>query len=157
MNTRLTRYDALSALQREQLVGLEVHPEQLQFCGEILAALHFLPREPHDGVLGFALLDNDTPVAFLLLKRHPFVPHWADEGSATLHALQVDKRLQGRGFGAACLQALPEAARLAWPQVRQLLLSVGTDNQAAMSLYLKQGWVDSGEAYRGERRLALTL
>ncbi|MCU1739770.1 MULTISPECIES: GNAT family N-acetyltransferase [Pseudomonas] len=157
MNTRLTRYDVLTPLQREQLVGLEVHPGQLQFCGDIQSALHFLPREPHDGVLGFVLLDNDLPVAFLLLKRHPFVPHWAGEGSATLHALQVDKRLQGRGFGAACLQALPEAARQAWPQVRQLLLSVGTDNQAAMSLYLKQGWVDSGDAYRGERRLTLTL
>src|SRR5450830_81374 len=157
MNTRLTRYDVLTPLQREQLVGLEVHPGQLQFCGDIQSALHFLPREPHDGVLGFVLLDNDLPVAFLLLKRHPFVPHWAGEGSATLHALQVDKRLQGRGFGAACLQALPEAARQAWPQVRQLLLSVGTDNQAAMSLYLKQGWIDTGEAYRGERRLTLTL
>ncbi|CAD5200610.1 MULTISPECIES: GNAT family N-acetyltransferase [unclassified Pseudomonas] len=157
MNARLARYDDLSVLQHEQLAGLEVHPEQLRFCGDILAALHFLPRERQDGVLGFALLDNDTPVAFLLLKRHPFVPHWADEGSATLHALQVDKRAQGRGFGAACLQALPAAARQAWPQVRQLLLSVGTDNKAAMNLYLKQGWVDTGEAYRGERRLTLTL
>ncbi|NWB98276.1 GNAT family N-acetyltransferase [Pseudomonas gingeri] len=157
MNARLARYEDLNALQREQLTSLEVHPEQLPFCGDIHAALYFLPREPHDGVLGFALLDDETPVAFLLLKRHPFVPHWADEGSATLHALQVDKRLQGRGFGAACLQALPEAARQAWPQVHQLLLSVGTDNNAAMNLYLKQGWVDTGEAYRGERRLTLVL
>ncbi|WP_248797278.1 GNAT family N-acetyltransferase [Pseudomonas sp. MWU13-2105] len=157
MNARLARYDDLSAVQQAQLVNLEVHPEQLRFCGDIQAALHFLPGEPQDGVLGFVLLADEMPVAFLLLKRHPFVPHWAAAGSATLHALQVDKHAQGRGFGAACLQALPEAARRAWPQVRELLLSVGTDNQAAMSLYLKQGWVDTGEAYRGERRLALIL
>ncbi|KIH82067.1 GNAT family N-acetyltransferase [Pseudomonas batumici] len=157
MNARLAHYADLTALQREQLEGLEVHPEQLQFCGDIRSALHSLPREPHDGVLGLVLLDEDMPVAFLLLKRHPFVPHWAGAGSATLHALQVDKQVQGRGFGVACLQALPEAARRAWPQIRQLLLSVGTNNKAAMNLYLKQGWVDTGEAYRGERRLALAL
>ena len=157
MNTRLSRYHDLNALQREQLTSLEVRPEQLQFCGDIHSALHYLPRDAHDGVLGFVLLDAETPVAFLLLKRHPFVPHWADEGSATLHALQVDKQAQGRGFGAACLHALPEAARQAWPQVRQLLLSVGTDNTAARNLYLKHGWIDTGEAYRGERRLALLL
>ncbi|MEB0019001.1 GNAT family N-acetyltransferase, partial [Pseudomonas sp. RTB3] len=45
--------------------------------------------------------------------------------------------------------------------VAQLMLSVDTDNQAALGLYLGQGWVDTGEAYRGrigyERRLSLAL
>ncbi|MCF5100741.1 GNAT family N-acetyltransferase, partial [Pseudomonas proteolytica] len=99
------------------------------------------------------------PVAFLLLKRPPCLPHWASEHSATLHALQVDRHQQGRGLGKACLQALPAAARQAWPQITALELSVDSDNVAAMSLYLQQGWVDRGEAYKGrvgyERRLSL--
>jgi ribosomal protein S18 acetylase RimI-like enzyme len=102
-------------------------------------------------------LADERPVAFLLLKRPPCLPHWADEHSATLHALQVDRQQQGRGFGKACLQALPAAAIQAWPQIKALELSVDTDNVAAMGLYLGAGWVDSGEAYQGrvgyERRL----
>jgi len=103
-------------------------------------------------------LANDLPVAFLLLKRPPCLPHWADEHSATLHALQVDRHQQGRGYGKVCLRALPAVAREAWPQIKGLELSVDAHNLAAMGLYLRAGWVDRGEAYKGrvgyERRLS---
>lgn len=158
METRLVPYEMLSAVQKQQLNGLEVHPEQLRFCGDIDCALNTLLVNPSPGVKGFALLADDIPVAFLLLKRPPCLPHWADEHSATLHAVQVDRNHQGRGFGKACLQALPGTARQAWPQIKALELSVDTDNVAAMGLYLGAGWVDSGEAYKGrvgyERRLS---
>lgn len=161
METRLVAYETLTTVQQQQLSSLEVHPEQLPFSGDIYCALNTLLVNPNPGVKGFALLADDSPVAFLLLKRPPCLPHWADEHSATLHALQVDRRKQGQGFGKACLQALPAAARLAWPQIKGLELSVDADNVAATGLYLKLGWVDSGEAYKGrigyERRLAWTF
>lgn len=161
METRLAPYETLTAAQQQQLASLEVHPEQLAYSGDIDCALNSLLVNPNPGIKGFALLADEIPVAFLLLKRPPCLPHWADEHSATLHALQVDRHQQGRGLGKACLQALPAAARLAWPQIRALELSVDSDNVAAMGLYLQQGWVDRGEAYKGrvgyERRLALTL
>lgn len=161
MHTRLVAYEALTDLQQQQLNAIEVHPEQLPFCGDMYCALNSLLAKPSPGVKGFALLADDVPVAFLLFKRPPCLPHWADAHSATLHALQVDRRQQGRGFGKACLLALPAAALEAWPQIKGLELSVDTDNVAAMGLYLGLGWVDSGEAYKGrvgyERRLSLAL
>lgn len=161
MHTRLVAYGALTDLQQQQLNAIEVHPEQLPFCGDMYCALNSLLAKPSPGVKGFALLADDVPVAFLLLKRSPCLPHWADAHSATLHALQVDRRQQGRGFGKACLLALPAVALEAWPQIKGLELSVDTDNVAAMGLYLGLGWVDSGEAYKGrvgyERRLSLAL
>ena len=161
METRLAPYETLTAAQQQQLASLEVHPEQLAYSGDIDCALNSLLVNPNPGIKGFALLADEIPVAFLLLKRPPCLPHWADEHSATLHALQVDRHQQGRGLGKACLQDLPAAARLAWPQITALELSVDSDNVAAMGLYLQQGWVDRGEAYKGrvgyERRLALTL
>ncbi|WP_130910681.1 GNAT family N-acetyltransferase, partial [Pseudomonas sp. Sample_9] len=94
-----------------------------------------------------------------LLKRPPVLPDWADEHSATLHALQVDRRAQGKGYGKACLQALPAVALGAWPEIKGLELSVDADNEAAIALYAKHGYVDSGEAYKGrigyERRMGL--
>ncbi|ONH57310.1 Acetyltransferase (GNAT) family protein [Pseudomonas cedrina] len=162
METRLVPYETLSLVQKQQLDTLQVHPEQLPYSGDIYCALNSLLVNPNPaGIKGFALLADDLPVAFLLLKRPPCLPHWADEHSATLHALQVDRHQQGRGFGKACLQALPAAALQAWPQIKALELSVDADNVAAMRLYLGAGWVDSGEAYRGrvgyERRLRWTF
>ncbi|MGY2190335.1 GNAT family N-acetyltransferase [Pseudomonas sp. SDO5591_S426] len=159
MTARLVPYESLNALQRQQVEAIEVHPDQIKFSGDIHGALHSLLSKPGPGVKGFALLAEDIPVAFLLLKRPPALPAWADEHSATLHALQVDQRSQGKGYGKACLQALPAAARSAWPEIKGLELSVDADNESAIGLYAKYGFVDSGEAYRGrigyERRMGL--
>ena len=161
MTTRLMPYESLNALQRQQIEAIEVHPEQIKFCGDIHGALHTLLSKPGPGVKGFALLAEDIPVAFLLLKRPPVLPEWANEHSATLHALQVDQHSQGKGYGKACLQALPEAARQAWPEIKGLELSVDADNDTAIALYARYGFVDSGEAYKGrigyERRMGLVF
>jgi ribosomal protein S18 acetylase RimI-like enzyme len=107
------------------------------------------------------LLADDVPVAFLLLKRPPVLPAWADEHSATrCMRLQVDRRAQGKGYGKACSASVcREVARQAWPEIKGLELSVDADNDAAIALYAKHGYVDSGEAYKGrigyERRMGL--
>jgi ribosomal protein S18 acetylase RimI-like enzyme len=161
VTAQLVPYEDLTALQRDQVEAIEIHPEQIKFSGDIHGALHTLLSRPGPGVKGFALLADDVPVAFLLLKRPPVLPAWADEHSATLHALQVDHRAQGKGYGKACLQALPAVARAAWPQIRGLELSVDADNDSAIGLYTRLGWVDSGEAYKGrigyERRMGLVF
>lgn len=161
MNPRLVPYEYLNAQQRQQVEAIEVHQEQIRFSGDIHGALHTLLSRPGPGVKGFALLVDDIPVAFLLLKRPPALPAWADEDSATLHALQVDRHVQGKGYGKACLQALPEVARQTFPGITALELSVDADNAAAIALYARFGWVDCGEAYKGrigyERRMCLTF
>ena len=153
----LTPYPQLTPAQREALSELEIHPAQKAFSGDIEMALYTLLNCSSNDIQGFALLVDDFPRAFLLLKHGEFVPHWADAGAVTLHALQVDRRMQGRGLGRACMAGLPAAAMAAWPDVRRLELSVDADNEAAIRLYAGMGWVDTGEAYRGrigfERRM----
>jgi len=161
VTAQLVAYEHLNAVQRQQVETIELLPEQVRFAGDIHGALHMLLSRPCPGVKGFALLVDGAPVAFLLLKRPPVLPAWADEHSATLHALQVDHRAQGKGHGRACLQALPAVARAAWPEIRGLELSVDAGNESAIGLYTQMGWVDCGEAYKGrigyERRMGLML
>lgn len=157
MNTRLCAYEDLTPRQCGQLRQIEVRPEQIAFCGTIDSALHSLPARPHAGIKGLVLLDDEVPVAFLLLKREPLLAHWAEAGSATLHALQVDSRVQAQGLGKACLRELPRVIYQFWPEISQLMLSVSPFNASALAFYLSQGWVERGEAYRGERRLVLSL
>jgi len=157
----LTPYPDLSPAQLQQLMDIEIRPEQKQYSGDVDMALYTLLGCMDGEIQGFALLVDEVPKAFLLLKHGRYVPEWAHPGSATLHALQVDSRMQGRGLGRACLEGLPDAARGAWPGVQQLELSVDADNVAGMGLYKALGWVDRGEAYRGrigyERRFVLVL
>ena len=107
MQTRLVAYEALNAVPTQQVGAIEDHPEQLPFCGDMYCALNTLLVNPSPGIKGFALLADDVPVAFLLLKCPPCLPHWAAAYSATPHALQVDRRQQRRGFGKACPPSLP--------------------------------------------------
>ncbi|NBF02777.1 GNAT family N-acetyltransferase [Pseudomonas sp. Fl5BN2] len=161
MNTRLVPYEQLDNQQRAHLLNFELQPGQKAFSGDIHGALYTLANAPEGAAKGFALLSNALPVAFLLLKRPPCLPAWADADSATLHALQVDQRVQGQGFGKACLQAVPAVARQTWPDLKGLMLAVDADNQVAFNLYLKLGWVENGEAYKGrigyERRMVLAF
>ena len=157
MLTRLCTYDDLTAEQRQQLRAINVHPEQLPYCGDIECALYSLPTPPPAGIKGFVLLADDLPVAFLLLKRAPLLAHWAEPGSATVHAFQVDKRLQGQGIGKTCLNLLARQLHGYWPEINQLMLSVSPFNTSALQFYKGQGWIEGGEAYQGERCLTLAL
>lgn len=161
MTTRLVPYEQLDSHQRAQLLSLEVRPEQRAFSGDIHGALYTLGNAPAGAIKGFALLSDERPVAFLLLKHAPCLPAWAEADHATLHALQVDLPFQGQGLGTACLQALPGAALQEWPQLKGLMLAVDADNQAALQLYLKLGWAENGEACKGrmgyERRMVLAF
>ncbi|RRV05634.1 GNAT family N-acetyltransferase [Pseudomonas sp. v388] len=161
MQTRLVGYHELDDTQRRELEQLEVQLEQQAYCGDIHSALNTLLVRPNPNIQGFVLLADEHPVGFLMLKRDDCLPHWAQAGTATLHALQIDYRLQGQGLGKACLQELPAAVRRTWPEIEQVMLSVDADNLPAMSLYTRLGWDDTGEAYRGrigfERRMTLRV
>lgn len=161
MKTQVVSYEKLTDSQRKRLDLLEVLPEQLAYSGDIYCALNSLLVRPSPDTAGFVLLVDEQPVGFLLLKRGAVLPHWADEGSATLHALQIDRHVQGQGLGKVFLQGLPDAVRAKWPDIEQVMLSVDADNFPALNLYFAQGWMDTGEAYKGrvgyERRLTLKL
>lgn len=161
MKLELVDHKTLRAVQRQELELLELPHAQKMFAGDIFGALNTLVSASEDHVRGFALLVDDTPRGFFLLKRGRLLPPWADSNAATLHALMIDVEWQGRGLGKYCLRSLPGLVQAFWPNVRQLMLSVDPENRPAVQLYLALGWIDNGTAYRGrveyERRMVLAL
>jgi GNAT superfamily N-acetyltransferase len=153
--------NTLTDTQRQCLAALELTREQMLFSGSIEHALAALDEQLPAYARGFAAISAGTPVGFFLLKRPPLSPSWVAADACSLHALQIDLSMQGRGFGRACLQALPHLVRTLWPEVRVILLAVDTHNEAAQKLYLQESWMDAGQAYPGriglERRLSLAL
>ncbi|CAG8868125.1 hypothetical protein PS627_02888 [Pseudomonas fluorescens] len=156
---RLIDYHGLSALQRSQLIDIDLQPGQVRFAGDISSALYILLSVHSDDRRGVALLVDDTPRAFMLIERGAHLPAWAEPDAVTLSALQVDWRCQGRGFGRFCMTALPALVRGVWPQARRMQLSVDPQNEAAIALYLSTGWCVSGEGYRARlgRERVMTL
>lgn len=158
---QLTDYRDLSQAQRDQLIDIEVHPEQRRFAGDMCSALYILLSTDGDDMRGVVVLRDGVPQAFLLLQRGVFLPAWAEADAAIISALQVDRRHQGQGLGRFCMTALPRLVRTAWPDVGCLQLSVDMDNQTALALYQATGWIVSGDGYRArkgfERQMTLRL
>ncbi|HDS1816998.1 TPA: GNAT family N-acetyltransferase [Pseudomonas putida] len=145
---QLMDYRDLNQTQRAQLLDIQLHPEQLRYAGDVASAVYLLQSCKSDHRRALVLVLDGVPQALLLLQRGAFLPTWAQAGAATITALQVDKRFQGRGLGRWCMQALPAVVRAMWPDVECLQLSVDRDNHPALGLYRATGWVGSGEGYR---------
>ena len=147
----LTDYRDLTPTQREQLLDIQLRPEQQPFAGDMASALYTLLSSDSPDRRGVVLLLDNVPRAFLLLQRGAFLAPWARADAATINALQVDQGVQGRGLGRFCMQALPGLVRQLWPEVHRLQLSVDPDNHAALALYRASGWLDSGDGYRARQ------
>ncbi|WP_341874981.1 hypothetical protein [Pseudomonas luteola] len=65
---------ALDDAQRQALLSLELHPEQIAFSGTPEAALVSLEEQSPRHVQGFALLEASLPAGLFLLKRPPLSP-----------------------------------------------------------------------------------
>lgn len=161
MDLLLIRHEQLSTPQRGQLLDIELLAEHKPLVGDVHGALHALTARPVCDIQGFALVVDDVPRGFFLLKRRSLLPRWASGQTATLHALMVDRRFQRLGLGKRCMQMLPGVVRALWPEVNQLMLAVAPENLAAHSLYRALGWQDEGDADRSatgfERRMVLKL
>jgi ribosomal protein S18 acetylase RimI-like enzyme len=92
-------------------------------------------------VVGFFQLDT---------RSVPGAPAAAD--IIGLRALAIDRRAQGQGVGTAAMAQLPAYVRERFPRRRFVMLTVNTDNPAAIALYRHAGFVDAGTGlYHGGR------
>jgi ribosomal protein S18 acetylase RimI-like enzyme len=144
---QLIDYRDLNRAQRAQLLDIQLQPEQQRYAGDVASALYLLLNCQSDHRRALVIVFDSVPRGLLLLQRGAFLPTWAKPGAAMITALQVDERLQRRGLGRGCMEALPAATRAMWPDVECLQLSVARDNHSALGLYRATGWKDSGDGY----------
>ena len=157
----LKQLENLDDEQRRALRRLAVSDEQLDFGGSFEQSIDECLAGPRQSIRGLGVMLGRAPIGFVVLKRPPLSPDWADETMVTLHGLKIDIRRQGKGFGRAAFVGALAMCREIWPEARQLALSVDAGNQVALSLYKSFGMTDSGPVFRGrigpEHRLQITL
>lgn len=128
---------------------LQITSDQYAYVGDITFNLADSQRDPSSEAM--AVLAGDTVVGFYRLD---FAPN-AIAGRALAHpsvglrALVIDRAQQGHGYGTQAMAACCDDLRCRHPQRQLLALTVNCSNLAAVAMYRKAGFVDTGELYQG--------
>ena len=133
---------------------LEVSVHQKQYIAANRSSLETAAREEHRQVARpFAICADNQPIgfamfAFDLASEDPDDRYW-------LWRFMIDKSFQGKGYGSAALEAVIEYFRQ--QGANHILLSTKDTNTAALSLYHKYQFAETGEMNDDEIVLRLTL
>lgn len=138
--------EKMKAHHREQVLSLQVHPEQVKFVGEIE---EILTNESEQIVAHVILADAKVVGFFLLDTSYPEHYDFATYGSLGLRAYFVGNQFQGKGYGSRGVKALPSFLEQAYSGYDAVFLTVNCKNPAAYQCYLKAGFVDTDELYLG--------
>lgn len=79
-----------------------------------------------------------------------------DDNNYWIYRLMIDLHHQGKGYGRAAVKALVEEIRQL-PGCDKIIISAAPENEAALSLYRSEGFVDTGAFIDDEVVLCLTL
>ena len=105
----------------------------------------------HDGdqLVGFVMISDGIPAETLAANDDIVGPYF-------LWRLLIDHRFQGRGYGAATIDAVVEYLRTR-PDAEVLLTSCEHGDGSPQPFYLRYGFTLTGEVKWGEDLLALDL
>lgn len=132
---------------QNQAYALDVYETQRPFiAGPVATMVENRQNGEHLQLIWF---NQKIAVFFILDTQYAQRYTFAKEGMLGVRALLIDRAFQGQKIGQKMLQALPEYARTHFPQFNRLGLTVNCRNSTAYRCYLKGGFRDSGELYRG--------
>lgn len=126
---------------RAALLALQLAPGQEQWTHHPAETLPEVEGNPLRRAV--TILEDGVPVGVFILGIDERVEWYAgapDPQAATLNALCLEERCQGRGIGTQVMGLLPEWVPSVYPQVRRLLLCVHQTNLGAIHVYKKTGW-----------------
>jgi RimJ/RimL family protein N-acetyltransferase len=136
---------------RPLLLQLRVAPSQRDFVSDIEPSLS--DAESCPGSTPMAILRNDHPVGYYRIEASAgtVAGREFDSPAVGLRSFFIDSRWQGQGLASQALAALIADLGARHPEARMLVLLVNCRNLAALRLYLRARFVDTGELYHGGR------
>jgi ribosomal protein S18 acetylase RimI-like enzyme len=144
---KLTQYNEK---YKEQLSVFHLPEQQLEFTSMPLEKI----ENPHisNNTVHVLILENEEPAGYFALEDGEKLHKYSDNQHARLlTSFSIDSGQQGKGLAKKGLSLLPAFVRDHLPGVNEVVLGVNKRNEAAISLYLKTGFVDEGEPYVGPK------
>lgn len=152
MNIRLvpvTRENWLAA------IALQVSEDQKDFVPAVAVSLAKVSIKPDgDSVvyLPFAIYHGEQLVGFIM---HAFVEETTD--MYWINGFLIDAAHQGKGYGKAAMLEMIAYITKRFSQCQEVRLTVYPHNAAALQLYRRLGFVETGEQYDGELVMRKTV
>ena len=145
---------AIDDTNLDAVLALEVSPQQAQYIASNKKSLDTAKAEEYREIARpFAIYANETLIGFTMLAF--------DLTSADLNdrywlwRLMIDRTFQGRGYGAAALEIIIDYFKRHGAD--HILLSTKETNTAALSLYHKYQFAETGDMNENETVLRLQL
>jgi diamine N-acetyltransferase len=148
--------DIVTDADREAVLALRRAPGQERFLGSMASHFEDAADEPRAKPRMWSVHDDDQLVGFVMISDHI---EQLDEdllGPYFLWRLLIDARYQGRGYGAATIDAVVAYLRTR-PDADALLTSCGRGEGSPQPFYERYGFVATGEIKWDETVLRLDL
>jgi GNAT superfamily N-acetyltransferase len=145
------RVEPVTPASRDALLQLRVTAPQRDFVSDIGPSL--LDAENCPGSMPMVILRDEEPVGYYRIetRAQSVAGRDFDRPALGLRSFFIDHRSQGQGLATQALAALIADLAIRYPEARLLVLLVNCRNLAALRLYLRACFVDTGELYHGGR------
>jgi len=119
-------------------IRLKLKEDQTKFIAPNLYSIAQSKVEPN--LLPYAIYANKEMIGFTLIDSEPDpkdLCHW-------IPRLMIDASFQGQGYGKASMKTIIEQMKM-MTNIVAIRISFDPDNESARALYLKMGFMDTGE------------
>ena len=145
---------AIDEFNKNDVEALEVSDDQKQYIASNRDSMETSQKDEHrEAARPFAIYAGEKMVGFAMFafdiaSSDPDDKYW-------LWRFMIDKNSQGKGYGAAALEKIIDYFKSQGAD--HILLSTKASNTAALSLYRKYRFAETGEMNDGEIILRLKL
>jgi len=136
--------DIVTEADREAVLQLRRAPGQERFLGSMASHFEDAEAEPRAKPRMWSVHDGDQLVGFVMISDH--IEDRGDDlvGPYYLWRLLIDEAFQGRGYGAAAIDAVVDYVRTR-PDAEILWTSCGKGDDGPLGFYLRYGFVQAGD------------
>lgn len=148
--------DIVTEDDHRAVLGLRRAPGQERYLGSMESHIGDATAEPRAKPRMWSVYDGDQLVGFVMISDGIEELDEDLVGPYYLWRLLIDERFQGRGYGAATIDAIVEYLRTR-PGAAVLFTSCEAGDGSPQGFYLRYGFVLTGEVKWGEDVLRLDL
>ncbi|MCP3926197.1 MAG: GNAT family N-acetyltransferase [Desulfobacterales bacterium] len=120
-----------------------------EFIDNVTEISEKIDKETPDSIPFGALVNGQIVGFFTIELSNPTVNFKEEDFSCWMDSFHIAEIHHGKGYAKDILKMLPKILRKEYKYLKLLNLTVNLRNKAAISLYLKCGFSDTGEIYKG--------
>lgn len=142
---------AYEARYFDDLMAYRLDEEQAEFS-RIPAQVLSDPKMMTNQYFHHCILFDGKVVGFFTLDfSDERFTYSSNKNAVLLRSLSINPTFQGKGIAKSVMLQLPDWVKSHFPKTNKIAFGVNIRNKSAYELYLKTGYLDSGNLYEGRK------